>query len=181
MTRPMLSLYALDRPALVALTSELKTLLVADDREGIARVLELGAAFAGRLAEGPRAVDWFLRNETDEAAAPLFASLRRVTKKRALTHSWTSTEASLEGRLRQYDVLRAEPEIAKLIDKLLDSTRLPWFMERTGVTSGWLDDEKRSRLVTEMKPLRAALPQPIVDFAEALDEVEGDVVIGEGI
>src|SRR4051812_9068993 len=110
--RTKLSLYALDRPALVALAKELKDLLLADDRGGLAKLLELSGSLGDRLGETERAIDWFLRPETDTAAAPFFSSLRRVAKKRALQLSWTSPEPSLEGRLRQYDVLREDAEIA---------------------------------------------------------------------
>jgi hypothetical protein len=174
--RPLLALYALDRPALIELSKELKALLIADDRAGLARVLELGGALADRLAEGPRAVDWFLRPEDDELAAPIFASLRRVTKKRALELAWTSSAPSLEGRLRAYDVLREDRVIAPLLDKLLDANRLPWFLVRPGATCGWLDEEKRRALSKELSALRAALPDEVVEFASALREIDGAVV-----
>ena len=171
-----ITLYQLDRPALVAFSKELKELLLADDRGGLARALEAGAGLAERLAGGPRAVDWFLRPEADPEAAPLFASLRRVAKKRALTKAWTSEATSLEGRLRNYDVLREEREVAGLIDKLLDPGRLPWFLVRPGATGGWLDDAKRERLASSLRWLRAALPPELAAFAEAIADVEGDVI-----
>jgi hypothetical protein len=174
--RPRLSLYALDRPALKELSRELKALLLADDRTGLAKALGLGEGLAARIAEGPRAVDWLLRPETDPEAAPLFASLRRVAKKRALSLSWTSSEPSLEGRLRQFDLLREDERIASLIDKLLDSHRLPWFLVRPGATGGWLDDAKRETLASEMRQLKAALPKELSAFAEALGEIDGDVI-----
>ena len=37
---------------------------------------------------------------------------------------------SLEGRLRHFDLLRDDAKVAGLIDKLLDSHRLPWFLVR---------------------------------------------------
>lgn len=174
--RARLSLYALDRPALKELAAELKRLLLADDRAGLAKTLELGADFAGRVASGPRAVDWFLRPESDPEAAPLFASLRRVTKKRALSLAWTSDEASLEGRLRQHDILREERQVVDLLDKLLDSDRLPWFMVRPGATAGWLDDAQRERLAGHLRQLRPSLPKEIADFAVAVDALDGAVV-----
>lgn len=174
--RTPLSLYELDRPALVALTAELKALLLADDRGGLARLLEAGAALGERLAGGARAVDWFLRPEADPDAAPLFASLRRVAKKRALTRAWTSDALSLEGRLRQYDVLREDRDLAALTDKLLDPGRLPWFLVRPGSTGGWLDGAKRERLASGLRDLRDALPPEIAAFADALAEIDGDVI-----
>jgi hypothetical protein len=174
--RSALSLYALDRAALVAFSGELKGLLLADDRAGLAAAIEAGASLAERLAAGPRAVDWFLRPETDAEAAPIYASLRRVAKKRALTLAWTSEAGSLEGRLRHYDLLREEREIAALIDKLLDPARLPWFLVRPGGTGGWLPNKKRDRLASELRGLRDALPPEIAAFVDALGDVEGDVI-----
>lgn len=174
--RPRLSLFALDRPALQAFSKELKALFLADDRKGIATALGLGESFAARLATGPRAVDWFLRPEADAEAAPLFASLRRVAKKRALELAWTSTEPSLEGRLRHFDLLREDAKVASLLDKLLDASRLPWFLVRPGATSGWLDSAKREELASELRQLKAALPKELAAFADALHEINGAVV-----
>jgi hypothetical protein len=179
--RPRLSLYALDRPALKAFSAELQGLLRADDRAGIASLLGLGEALAARLAEGPRAVDWFLRPEGSPEAAPIFASMRRVTKKRALSLSWTSAEPSLEGRLRHFDPIREEPAIASLVDKLLNSDRLPWFLVRPGTTSGWLGDADRAKLAAALAPLRAALTPELAAFALAIGEVDGDVIAHDGL
>lgn len=179
--RPKLSLYALDRPALKALSQELKDLLLADDRKGLAATLGLGEGLAARLAEGPRAVDWFLRPEGDPEASPLFASLRRIAKKRALELSWTSTEPSLEGRLRNFDLIREDPKIAPLIDKLLDSRRMPWFLVRPGATSGWLDGPMREDLASELRQLKPSLPKELAAFADAIREVEGAVVAHDGL
>lgn len=179
--RPKLSLYALDRPALKALSQELKALLLADDRKGIAATLGLGAELAARLGEGPRAVDWFLRPDDDAEAGPIFASLRRIAKKRSLTLAWTSAEASLEGRLRHFDLLREDAKIALLLDKLLDGRRLPWFLVRPGATAGWLDAAKREDLAGELKRLKAALPKELVAFADALEGVGDDVVAHDGL
>jgi hypothetical protein len=179
--RPRLSLYALDRPALKAFSAELKAALLADDRPGVAALLGLGPELAAKIAAGPRAVDWFLRPETDPAAAPIFASLRRVAKKRALEPAWTSAEPSLEGRLRQFDLLREDPAVAGLIDKLLDSDRLPWFLVRPGATAGWLDGSKRETLAGELRQLKPSLPKEIAAFGDALREMEGDVVAHDGL
>lgn len=174
--RTRLSFYTLDRPALKAFSAELKARLLADDRDGVAALLGLGADLSARVASGPRAVDWFLRPEADAEAAPLFASLRRVAKKRALEMAWTSAEVSLEGRLRHFDLLREDAKVAGLIDKLLDSHRLPWFLVRPGATSGWLDGAMREALAGELWTLRASLPKELAAFAEALRDMEGDVV-----
>lgn len=174
--RTTLSLYELDRPALVELSNELRRALTADDRAGLAGLLELGAGLAERLASGARAVDWFLRPESDPEAAPLFASLRRVSKKRALSLAWTSSAPSLEGRLRAYDVLREDREASGLIDKLLDPGRLPWFLVRPGATCGWLDDTKRSELARHLRSLRATLPPELAELAKAIDAIDGAVV-----
>jgi hypothetical protein len=174
--RPLLSLYALNRPELKAFSSEIRAVLTSDDREGLARILGLGAELSARVGKGPRAVDWFLRDEADPAAAPLFASLRRVAKKRALELAWTSAEPSLEGRLRAFDVLREDAKLAGLIDKLLDAERLPWFLVRPGATSGWLDRARREDLVGQMRPLRASLPKELQAFVDAIRDLDGDVV-----
>jgi hypothetical protein len=179
--RSTLSLYALDRPALVTFAKELRDLLLADDRAGLAKLMELSGALSDRLGETPRAIDWFLRPETSPEAAPFFSSLRRVAKKRALSLSWTSPEASLEGRLRQYDVLREDAEVAARIDKLLSPSRLPWFLVRPGATCGWLDATGRAQLAGEMRRLRATLPAELAAFAEALDEMEGDAVAHDAL
>jgi hypothetical protein len=174
--RTTLSFYSLDRPALIELSKELKRLLIADDRAGLAALLELGGGLAERLSTGARAVDWFLRPESDTEAGPLFASLRRVSKKRALSLAWKSSAPSLEGRLRGYDVLREDREIAGLIDKLLDPGRLPWFLVRPGATCGWLDDAKRRELDRHLYALRPTLPAELSELSTALHEMDSAVV-----
>ncbi len=174
--RPLLSLYTLNRPELKAFSSEIRAVLTSDDREGLARILGLGAELSARVGKGPRAVDWFLRDEADPAAAPLYASLRRVAKKRALELAWTSAEPSLEGRLRAFDLLRDDARVAGLIDKLLDAERLPWFLVRPGATSGWLDSARREELAGGMRQLRPSLPKELVAFADAIRDLDGDVV-----
>lgn len=179
--RAMLSLYALDRPALVAFSNELRSLLLADDREGLGRVLELSPSLSERLLKSSRAVDCFLRPDSDEQVSPLFASLRRIAKKRALVLAWKSSAASLEGRLRAYDMLREDKVMAGLIDKLLDPNRLPWFLIRSGCACGFLDHEKRGTLAREMFAIRAALPPELSEFAEALRDMDGPVVLHDGL
>src|SRR5262249_4160768 len=86
--RTTISLYALDRPSLVAFSDELKRTLLVDDRAALARLLGLGEQLEQRLGTTARAVDWFLLPEADPSAAPLYASLRRVAKARALSLAW---------------------------------------------------------------------------------------------
>lgn len=179
--RATLSLYAMDRPALQAFSKDLRALLMADDRAGLANLLELRGALADRLSETERAIDWFLRPDSNTEAAPFFSSLRRIAKKRALTLSWTSPEASLEGRLRQYDVLREDPQIASRIDKLLSPSRLPWFLVRPGAACGWLDSAGTTELAGLLRPIRASLPPELAAFAEALADVEGDVIAHDAL
>lgn len=179
--RATLSLYSLDRPALQAFSKELRELLAKDDRAALATLLELKGTLADRLAETERAVDWFLRPESNPAAAPLFSSLRRVAKKRALTLAWASPEASLEGRLRQYDLIREDAEIAARIDKLLSPSRLPWFLVRPGATCGWLDATGREQLASDLRRLRASLPPELAAFAEALGDMDGDAVAHDAL
>jgi hypothetical protein len=179
--RPHLSLYALDRPKLKAFSATLKELLATDDRAALAKELGLGPELAARLGKGARAVDWFLRPEDDSEAAPFFASLRRVTKKQALELSWTSDAASLEGRLRAFEPLREDPAIAAPLDKLLDAARLPWFLVRPGATAGWLPNDARERLAGELRGLRAMLTPELVAFANALADVDGDVVAHDAL
>lgn len=179
--RTTLSLYALDRPALQAFAKELREVLAKDDRAALAALLELKGALADRLGETERAVDWFLRPESSPEAAPFFSSLRRVAKKRALSLAWTSPEASLEGRLRQYDLLREDGEIAARIDKLLSPARLPWFLVRPGATCGWLDAKGREQLASDLRRLRASLPPELGAFAEALGDLDGDAVAHDAL
>ncbi len=179
--RPRLSLYALDRPALKVFTAELKALLLSEDRAALAALLGLGPDLAARLASGPRAVDWLLRAESDAAAAPFFASLRRVTKKRALELSWTSTEPSLEGRLRHFDMIREDAPLAALVDKLLDGQRLPWFLVRPGATAGWLDAARREELAGQLRQLMPSLSKELAAFGDAVRDMDGDVVAHDGL
>src|SRR5262249_9080253 len=137
MSRSVLSLYALDRAELAAFSAELRALLAADDREGLSKFLGLGAEVAARVSAAPRAVEIFLRSEDDPEVVPIFASLRRVAKRRALSLSWTSDAPSLEGRLRAYDVLREDEGLATAIDRMLVAEQVPWFLRRPGATTGW--------------------------------------------
>jgi hypothetical protein len=180
-SRPLLSLYTLDRTALKAFSAELKDALADDDRARVSALLGLGGSLIERMQGGERAVDWFLRADDDPVAAPFFASLRRMAKKRALALAWASAEPSLEGRLRHFDVVRDERSLAELVDKLLDPARLPWFLLRPGATAGWLDDARRRTLAAGLRPLRPALPPELTAFADALAAADGDVMIHDGL
>lgn len=179
MSRPVLSLYRLDREKLQTMSAELRALLTNDDRAGLASLLGLGDELARRLAAERWAVAAMLRSDEDPHVAPLFASLRRVVKRAALEHVWTSESPALEGRLRAYDVLRDEPEIAGALDKLLDPARLPWFLQRPGGTAGWLSDEQREALAQGMQELGAALPDEVNAFAEALGGMDGAALVAD--
>lgn len=177
MSRPLLALYRLDRDKLHEISDKLRDLLAKDDRAGISTLLGLGEELARRVASERWAVGLMLRADEDPQASPIFASLRRVAKRAALEHVWTSESPALEGRLRAYDVLRDEPDIADAIDRLLDPVRLPWFLQRPGGTGGWLGDDQRENLAKRMQGLAPALPDEVNAFVEALGGMEGDALI----
>jgi hypothetical protein len=177
MSRPVLSLYRLDRPKLAELSTRLRDLLEKDDRAGLSSMLGLGAELAKRVADARWSVDLMLRADDDALVAPIFASLRRVAKRAALEHVWTSESPSLEGRLRAYDVLREDEQLASRIDRLLDPKRLPWFLQRPGGTGGWLDDRQRIDLAQAMEALGPALPNEVNAFVEAFGGMDGDALV----
>jgi hypothetical protein len=177
MSRPVLSLYRLDRPKLTELSGRLRDLLTRDDRPGFASLLGLGEELAKRVGEARWSIDLMLRADDDPHVAPIFASLRRVAKRTALEHVWTSESPSLEGRLRAYDVLREDDEMASRIDRLLDPARLPWFLQRPGGTGGWLDDQQRTLLAHAMEAVGPALPDEVNAFVEALGGMDGDAFV----
>lgn len=176
-----LRLYELDRPALKVLSGDIERVLRDDDVAGLAALLELSDQLAERLRSTERLVDWFLRAEDDAEAAPLYASLRRVSKKRALTPLLSDPETSLEGRLRGFEVLRDDKDIAAAIDNLLNPKRLPWYLRRPGATCGWLSGKSREQLAAALRPLRPSLTPELVRFAEAIDDADGDVVSHDGL
>ena len=179
MSRPLLSLYRLNRESLHEMSGKLRELLAKDDRAALAALLGLGEELARRLAAERWAVALMLRPDDDPQIAPIFASLRRVAKRAALEHIWTSESPALEGRLRAYDVLREEPEIADALDKLLEPSRIPWFLQRPGGTAGWLGDEAREWLAKRMQELGPALPDEVNAFAEALGGMDGDALVAD--
>jgi NAD(P)-dependent dehydrogenase (short-subunit alcohol dehydrogenase family) len=177
MSRPLLSLYRLDRDKLHELSVKLRELLARDDRAGLSTLLGLGEELARRLASERWAVGLMLRPDEDPQASPIFASLRRVAKRAALEHVWTSESPALEGRLRAYDILRDEQDVADTIDRLLDQVRLPWFLQRPGATGGWLGAEQRETLAQRMEGLGPALPDEVNAFVEALGGMDGDALV----
>lgn len=181
MSRRALTLYELDRPALKSLSADLEAVLTADDRDGLAELLELGEAMKDALAARERVVDFFLLPETHEAAAPLFASLRRISKKRALTTVMTSSDLALEGRLRGFEVLREQAALAKLVDKLLSDKRLPWYLRRPATSGGWLGPDQRAALAKGMREIAPALTPELKELQETLEQAEGDVVLHDGL
>jgi hypothetical protein len=170
-------LYRLDREKLAEFSEKLRDALRRDDRATLSNALGLGEELTRRVGEANAAIFLMLRSDDDPAVAPLFASLRRVAKRAALEHVWTSQSPSLEGRLRAYDVLRDDPAIAAQLDRLLDPSRLPWFFQRPGATGGWLDVGERSGLAQRIESLAAALPDEVNAFVEVLGGMDGDALV----
>jgi hypothetical protein len=177
MSRSLLTLYRVDRPRLDELSARLREVLIRDDHRALAGLLELGPELGARVERAPRAVDLFLVPEAEAEVAPLYASLRRIAKRAALERVWTSDSPSLEGRLRAYDTLREEPEIAAAVDRLLDTRFLPWFLRPVGSTGGWLEDAERSALADRMESLGPALPDEVNALVEALGGMDGDALV----
>lgn len=181
MTAGALTLYELDRPKLKALSAELKELLYEDDRAGLARLLELGEALARTLDDAVRVVDLLLMPEGHPHAGPLLSSLRRVSKKRALTAVLTSSSGALDARLRAYAPLREHRGAAELVDKLTRSARLPWYLRRAGSTCGWLDRLERQALAKALRELGRDLTPELRELAGGLEEIDGDAVLHDGL
>jgi hypothetical protein len=176
-SRTLLALYRLDRARLAELSGQLRAVLLDDNRAGFSRLLGLGSELAARAERAGRLVDLFLLPEITAEVAPIFASLRRITKRAALEHVWTSESAALEGRLRAYDVLRDETAIAEPLDRLLDIGLLPWFMRPAGSTGGWIGDDDRAALAARMEALGPSLPNEVNAFAQALGAMSGDALL----
>jgi len=109
------------------------------------------------------------------------ASLRRVSKKRALTPLFTSEKLSLEEQLRGYEALRDDKATATLIDKLLDSNRLPWYLRRKGGSGGWLNGRQGQELKERLHHLRAVLSPELAAFADGLSEASTDVIAHDNL
>jgi hypothetical protein len=180
MSRPVLSLFALDRDALEAFGADLRGVLARDDRDGLIALLGFGGAFADMSRAARRGVDLFLVPETEASHSGLYASLRRVAKKRALEHRWTSESPSLEGRLREYDLIREDLPVARRVDSLLDTRKVPWFLRRPGSTAGILASVDREALSEGLREVRD-LPVEVARLADALEEAEGDVLCHDGL
>ncbi|HHH11727.1 MAG TPA: hypothetical protein ENK23_06615 [Sorangium sp.] len=181
MSRPLLTLYDLDRPALKALSSELRAALTAADVDALAQLLELGESAREVLASFPRVVEPFLLPQHHARAKLLWASLRRIAKKRALTCVSRSDSPALEGRLRAFEPLRDDRQAAVLVDKLLNPQRLPWFLRRRGASGGWLDGDQCQQLATRMRRLRPRLTPELQAFADVLRQLDADAVLHDGL
>ena len=176
--RTKLSLFALDRESLDTFSAELHRALAEDARQDLVTLLELGGSFADKARSVRWAVDLFLVPEEKESG--LYASLRRVAKKRALSYMWSSDAPALEGRLREWEELREDAEASRLIDGLLDRRRIPWFLRRPGGTGGWLEAEQAQALSEAILHLDDP-PDELLAFAEALATIEGDVLCHDGL
>ena len=122
-----------------------------------------------------------MRPSKDGSSKALWACLRRISKKRALTKIMTSDNPALEGRLRAFEVIREDKPLAKTIDKLLNPKRLPWFMRRAGATCGWVDGKQRALIADGLRRVKGALTPELAAFANAIDEADGDVIVHDGI
>ena len=182
--RTLLSLYRFDRPALDELSGELRAALRADDRAAVAKLLGLGEGLAQKLATRP-AIEWLVRDDDDAEAAPIFASLRRVAKRRALEKAWTSAHPSLEGRLRAFEPLREIDAAAAAIDRGLDPSKLPFFLGRKGATAGVLSEKDRAAIVDALGSSGSIrdddLPPELAAFGDALEELDGLVLVHDAL
>ncbi len=181
MSRTTLSLYELDREALQALSAELRASLESDDLAALCATLELSDAMRPVLQARQRLVDAFLLPPERADTKPLWSSLRRIAKKRALTKVLTSSDQALEGRLRSFEPLRERRDAADLIDKLLNPKRLPWYLRVKDASGGWIDGGQRRRLVAELERLRPRLTPELIELADALGDVSADAVLHDGL
>jgi hypothetical protein len=175
MSRSRLSLFEVKTKELAAFSSDLRAALTADDRDAIVRLLELEGAPADRVRSAPNAVDVFLASEAHVPSAEVFAGLRRAAKERGLTLAWTSDSLALEGRLRGFEPLREDEDLARRVDLLLDGQGVPWFLRRPGDTCGCLPQNDREEVSEGLMRLDDP-PIELLAFARALEDLEGSVL-----
>jgi hypothetical protein len=175
MSRSRLSLFEVDREALASFGAELRAMLVRDDRDALAKLLKLDPVPAEHLRASSKAVHVLLASDSYPPSAPVLEALRQSVKERALRHAWTSESLALEGRLRGFEALRDEAELARGVDALLDGVGVPWFLRRPGGTFGILSRSEREEVALGLERLDDAPPE-VRAFAEALGSVEGDVL-----
>ncbi len=175
MSRSLLSLYRLDRAALQRFSGELEATLAANDRVGLAALLELDGDAA--LPERLEAVHVFLLPPSATPAGELFDAADRAAKKLAMRRVFESDNPALEGRLRAFDALREDAVAATLVDRLLSPKRLPWYLRRPGRSGGWLPPEMRAELNRRLGSLESLLPPEIRSFARGLAQIDGDAVV----
>jgi hypothetical protein len=174
-SRSYLSLFEVDAEALSAFSAELRAVLVADDRDALVRMLSLEGEVAGSVRSSRHAVFTLLEAEEVARSGSIFESLRRAARDRALRLAWKSDSLALEGRLRGYDALRDDAELARLVDALLDGRGVPWFLRRPGATFGSLSEPEVEALAAALVGLQDAPPE-LVAFGEALGELEQAVL-----
>jgi hypothetical protein len=179
-SRSRLSLFTLDRGALDAFSAELRAALASDDRTTLVRLLALGGDAAAPVLSATRSVDVFLAPESYAPSAPALAALRDAARGRALGLAWTSESLALEGRLRGFEALRDDPELAGRVDALLDGAGVPWFLRRAGGSFGTLSAAEREALASGMADLDDPPPE-LVALGEALSELSGDVLCHDGL
>jgi hypothetical protein len=175
MSRTSLSLFDLDRDALASFGAELREALAHDDRDATVLLLKLEGAAAELVRAAPSAVSVLLTSASYPASAPVFDALRRAAGERALRLAWTSDSLALEGRLRGFEPLRDDPDLARRADALLDGDGVPWFLRTTGGTFGTLSRSEREELADGLARLDDPPPE-LVAFGEALGQLEGDAL-----
>jgi hypothetical protein len=175
MSRTRLSLFDLDREALASFGTELRATLTHDDRDAVVLLLKLDGPAAEHVRAAPSAVSVLLTSASYPPSVPVFEALRRAAKERALGLAWTSESLALEGRLRGFEALREEPELARRADALLDGAGVPWFLRAPGGSFGVLPSAEREELAEGLARLDDAPPE-LTAFAEALGALQGDVL-----
>jgi hypothetical protein len=171
-SRSRLSLFEVDAERLDGFAGELREALYADDRQRLVSLLSLEGAAADRIRGAPHAVDVLLASEVHPGAAEVFDALRHAARDRALTHTWTSDSLALEGRLRGFEPLREEAELARRVDLLLDAHGVPWFLRRPGDTCGCASKIDREELAEGLERLDDP-PLELLAFARALGDLRG--------